>query len=88
MPRALGDGPSLSLPFVSNAGQGASCGSHLEIMGESLWAPPTVTQSERANPCAPVFPRLLQNLEKFRAPYLPAFISEQGNDGRLCDTET
>lgn len=87
MPRALGDGPSLSLPSVSNAGQGASCGSHLEMMGESLWTPNS-PESERANPCAPVFPRLLQNLEKFRAPYLPAFISEQGNDGRLCGTET
>lgn len=87
MARALGDGPSLFLPFVSNAGQGMSCGSHLEMMGESLWAP-NRPQSERTNPCAPVFPRLLQNLEKFRAPYLPAFISEQGNDGRLCGTET
>lgn len=87
MPRALGDGPSLSLPLVSNASQAASCGPQLEMMGESLWTPNS-PQSETPNPCAPVFPRLLQNLEKFRAPYLPAFISEQGNDGRLCGTET
>lgn len=87
MPRALGDGPSLSLLFVSNPSQGASCGSHLEMMGESLWAP-NRSQSSSANPWSPVFPRLLQNLEKCRPPYIPAFISEQGSDGRLCGTGT
>lgn len=65
---------------------------HLEMMGESLCVPNSTqsSQADKPTPCAPVFPRLLQNLEKFRTPppYLPAFISEQGNDGRLCGTET
>lgn len=49
---------------------------------------PNRSKSSRANPWSPVFPRLLQNLEKCRPPYIPAFISEQGSDGRLCGTGT
>lgn len=43
---------------------------HLEMMGESLCVPNSTqsSQADKPTPCAPVFPRLLQNLEKFRTP--------------------
>lgn len=74
----LESGPFLfpSHPSVSNPSQGASCGSHLEMMGESLWIP-NGPQSSRANPLCPCLPQTFAESGKVSGPpYLPAFISE------------
>lgn len=76
----------LPLPTVSNPSLGASCGFHLEMMGESLWAPNNPRAQVRT-PAPLSSPDFYRMWKSFGPPSLPAFISEQGNDGRLCGTE-
>lgn len=53
--------------------------------------PPTAPRAHEQTPVpleplsSPDFYRIWKS---FGPPYLPAFISEQGNDGGLCGTET
>lgn len=69
MPRALGDGPSLPLTFVSNPSQGVSCGPHLEMMGESLWAP-NRTPELKSKPLCPCLPQTFTEFGKVSGPLL------------------